>query len=193
MVDYVLPAEYPYKDEGEPGSEPLRAADYNPVLASLADLGAAGGRVAALEADLTYLGASARIYASATGQTIANFGLDRINMSATEFATAGAFTADLTNDRIQVLNSGRYSVVWELKYTGGSSGQRYASIWRNASLVREVGTAVGTGLTISGAAVLALSANDTIEMRGYVDGGTTVTVESANSYDTGITVTYIGS
>lgn len=49
MVDYVLPDEYPYKDVGEPGAEPLRSADYNPLLAAVADLGAAGGRVAALE------------------------------------------------------------------------------------------------------------------------------------------------
>lgn len=51
MVDYVLPDEYPYKDEGTSGSEPLVSADYNPLLAAVADLAAAGGRVATLEAN----------------------------------------------------------------------------------------------------------------------------------------------
>lgn len=49
-IDYVLPDEYPYKDQGETGAEALRAEDYNPLLEAVADLGAAGGRVAQLEA-----------------------------------------------------------------------------------------------------------------------------------------------
>lgn len=56
MVDYALPDEYPYADYPDT-ARPLRAADYNAALESLADLGAAGGRVATLEAGDTALSA----------------------------------------------------------------------------------------------------------------------------------------
>jgi len=61
MADYTAPAYYPYVDSPST-STPLRVADYNPVIATLVDLAATGGRVPVIETKLATIASGATAY-----------------------------------------------------------------------------------------------------------------------------------
>jgi hypothetical protein len=63
VADYVAPAYYPYVDSPSTAT-PLQAADYNPVIATLVDLAATGGRVPVAEAKLATIASGATAYSA---------------------------------------------------------------------------------------------------------------------------------
>lgn len=143
-----------------------------------------------------YTGQLCRVYASATGQTILTGGLDFINVNATEVRDS-IYTVDLAADTIQVLVAGTFMASWELKFTNGGAGSRFAAVYKNsATLLRETGvrSVGGTGVqdTSSGSGSIKLAVNDTVRLAGYVDGGSTVTIVTGQSYETGLTLVFLG-
>jgi hypothetical protein len=161
----------------------------------LAGDGMTGGGALSADVTLTRLGRVCRIRASSAGQTITSGSLDRIVLNTLDFNDSTSyFTTDVVTTRsITVVKAGLYGVNYELKFSGGSSGQRYASIYVNGAIVRESGTGSATATSISGSTTMRLSASDVVDLRGFVDGGSTVTVVSSQPYETGLTLTHLGS
>lgn len=139
-------------------------------------------------------GAFARMYASSTGQTLASTSITQIALNTVEHSDGSYFSADTTAPgAIRVEQAGRYLVNYSLKLIGGTLGQRIAALqvdW--GGVIREAGIASATDATIPGSAVLALTAFQYVALFGYVDGGTSVSVNSGSIAYTGLTVTYLG-
>lgn len=135
-----------------------------------------------------------RVYALGTSQVLTSGAPDAINITNIEFNDAPLlYTVDLAGNTITVNQSGKYLVQWELKFDGGTSGQRYASFARPSDFTtfRESGF-IGTSGATSGASPVKLTAGDAVALYGYADGGTNVGVASDVPRATGFCLIYLG-
>lgn len=145
-------------------------------------------------ADLTsnIIGKACRVYASSSGQSIADGDFDAINVTHTDFNDdVSYFTIDLTANTVTAVRAGLYSVSYSLKFAGGSTGARYASISNGGTQLHETGS-LGTYMAISGNAILRLGASTALHLSGYVEGSS-VDVDSSSPWETGFTVAWLGA
>lgn len=148
---------------------------------------------AALLASLSVRGAAARLYANGTGQSSPNSTLAQVVISSLAYESdADVFDADASNSQITVLVPGTYLVSWAVKFAGGSSGVRQAFVWVNGFTRLEASTGAATSVTVGRAEPLRLAAGDVLTLVSNVDGGAPVPISSAASYETGLTLVYLG-
>lgn len=145
-----------------------------------------------------YIGASpaakaCKIYASATAQTITSGAAPVIDMNVQDYNDdATVFTVDLPSNSIQVLKSGLYLVDWGVLLNGGSAGDRNSWASKNGGTIAVAGGSGLIGPFTARMVPVRLAADDVLTVSAYITGGSDVTVGSADSAQTYLTVVRIG-
>lgn len=140
------------------------------------------------------VGATCRITASSTGQTLAADDIRIVDLDdATRNDDPTVFTVELADDRIKVLQAGSYVVHWALRLAAATSGSRYSSVAVNGkyNTVAEVGRTTGELHTQSSSSPIRLAANDYVNLCAYVDGAS-VGVESSQPFHTWLAIVRVG-
>lgn len=140
------------------------------------------------------LGATCRIQANNTGQTIVGSAaaakvelnqLDRNDDPTT-------FTPDVAGgSSITVLRAGRALINVTCRFGAAASGERDVLVQINGASQGELGVTTGGVTTLAGAFGRLVAANDVITIVAYVDGAS-VALGTANWYQTGLAVTWLG-
>lgn len=162
---------------------PVATLDVSSTPVTAADVGA-----------LTGAAKSVRIWANASGQSLASGNVTKVTLAATEYNDDTSYYT-ISNSVITVRIPGKYLVSWSLKVQGGSAGERSSVIMSSGVPLREAQQQVAGSSaesTRGSDIVRVLAADTTIELDAWVSGGTAATVIGTGIHETALSLIYLG-